>query len=161
MFATRATRSTAKKLASHVIITAEAAKATETSSNNLPDIEDTIPKSDSPLSLASEPPASPGKKRKASSSKSTNTRVARKKTGKLLSQPPPPNWEEVYTEIKTMRATLNAPVDTMGCEQLGKTEHDPKVSILTYVLLSLFDLNSSECKIRDTSWPDVILTNEG
>jgi endonuclease III len=132
MIATRATRSGARKLASQIIKAAETVKAAETACDSLPDIEDTVPQSDSSLtSVESEPPTSPSKKRKASSSKVTHIRVGRKRVGELLSQPPPSNWEEVYAEIKAMRATINAPVDTMGCEQLGKTETDPKVCIMT------------------------------
>lgn len=41
--------------------------------------------------------------------------------------PAPPRWEETYDAIKTMRAQIVAPVDTMGCDQAQHKEKDPKV----------------------------------
>jgi endonuclease-3 len=125
MIATRATRSRGKQL---VVEAIKISRATESGHSNLPDIEDVVPQSDSSLSsLESETPVSQSKKRKATTSRKAVTRVSRRKTGEQLSQSPPVGWEEVYAEIKAMRANINAPVDTMGCEQLGKTEADPKV----------------------------------
>jgi len=125
MIATRATRSRVKQLVSSAVKTTI---SSETSCNGLPDIEDAVVQSDSSLtSIAYEPAASasPSKKRKAPVRKASSPKKA-KKIAEPLSQPPPPNWEEVYAEIKAMRVNIHAPVDTMGCEQLGKTESDPK-----------------------------------
>jgi len=41
--------------------------------------------------------------------------------------PAPEHWKEQYDTIKSMRARLTAPVDTMGCDQAQKGETDPKV----------------------------------
>lgn len=32
----------------------------------------------------------------------------------------PANWRDIYDNIKLMRQTKNAPVDTMGCAECGK-----------------------------------------
>jgi endonuclease-3 len=128
MIATRATRSRVKQLASSVTKTTS---SLATSSTSLPDIEDVIVQSDSSASLTSleaEPTLPPNKKRKTPARNPTSPKKV-KKAAQTLSQPPPPNWEEVYAEIKAMRVNINAPVDTMGCEQLGRTESDPKVRL--------------------------------
>lgn len=39
---------------------------------------------------------------------------------------PPPNWEEVYSLTKQMRAQQLAPVDTMGCESLAEDRRSPR-----------------------------------
>ncbi|XP_022853142.1 endonuclease III homolog 1, chloroplastic-like [Olea europaea var. sylvestris] len=36
-----------------------------------------------------------------------------------LTQPPPANWEKVLREIRKMRSSEGAPVDSMGCEKAG------------------------------------------
>ncbi|QNQ00523.1 YALIA101S02e20472g1_1 [Yarrowia lipolytica] len=36
----------------------------------------------------------------------------------VLSQPGPRGWGTIYARVKKMRALVNAPVDTMGCERL-------------------------------------------
>lgn len=41
--------------------------------------------------------------------------------------PAPEKWRETYESIKAMRATMVAPVDTMGCDQAQILESDPKV----------------------------------
>ena len=43
--------------------------------------------------------------------------------------PAPEHWKEQYDTIKSMRARLTAPVDTMGCDQAQNGETDPKVHI--------------------------------
>ena len=43
--------------------------------------------------------------------------------------PTPEHWKEQYDTIKSMRARLTAPVDTMGCDQAQNGETDPKVHI--------------------------------
>jgi len=43
--------------------------------------------------------------------------------------PTPEHWKEQYDAIKSMRARLKAPVDTMGCDQAQNGETDPKVCI--------------------------------
>ena len=43
--------------------------------------------------------------------------------------PAPEHWKEQYDTIKSMRARLTAPVDTMGCDQAQNGETDPKVCI--------------------------------
>lgn len=41
--------------------------------------------------------------------------------------PSPEHWKEQYDTIKSMRARVKAPVDTMGCDQAQNGETDPKV----------------------------------
>lgn len=41
--------------------------------------------------------------------------------------PTPEHWKEQYDTIKSMRARIKAPVDTMGCDQAQNGETDPKV----------------------------------
>ena len=41
--------------------------------------------------------------------------------------PAPEYWREQYDVIRSMRARLKAPVDTMGCDQAQHGETDPKV----------------------------------
>ena len=43
--------------------------------------------------------------------------------------PSPEHWKEQYDTIKSMRARVKAPVDTMGCDQAQNGETDPKVHI--------------------------------
>jgi endonuclease III len=43
--------------------------------------------------------------------------------------PAPELWREQYDAIKSMRARVKAPVDTMGCDQAQNGETDPKVLI--------------------------------
>jgi len=43
--------------------------------------------------------------------------------------PTPEHWREQYDAIKSMRARLKAPVDTMGCDQAQNGETEPKVHI--------------------------------
>ncbi|KAG0152226.1 hypothetical protein CROQUDRAFT_650321 [Cronartium quercuum f. sp. fusiforme G11] len=37
--------------------------------------------------------------------------------------PPPPRWQETYALIKEQRASIVAPVDTMGCDKAGDEDH--------------------------------------
>ena len=39
----------------------------------------------------------------------------------------PPKWFDVLTQIRTMRASHDAPVDSMGCHVIADTSADPKV----------------------------------
>ena len=48
--------------------------------------------------------------------------------------PAPEHWKEQYDTIKSMRARLKAPVDTMGCDQAQNGETDPKVCICCHGL---------------------------
>lgn len=43
--------------------------------------------------------------------------------------PTPGHWKAQYDAIKSMRARVKAPVDTMGCDQAQNGETDPKVRI--------------------------------
>jgi endonuclease-3 len=43
--------------------------------------------------------------------------------------PAPEHWKAQYDTIKSMRARIKAPVDTMGCEQAQNGETIPKVHI--------------------------------
>ncbi|KAF2357637.1 Helix-hairpin-helix motif [Trinorchestia longiramus] len=54
----------------------------------------------------------------------------------LLQITPPNAWEQVLTNIRTMRAARDAPVDTMGSEQCGDKRTSPKVHRF-HVLVSL------------------------
>ena len=65
-----------------------------------------------------------------------NTKPPRSKTPKKQKpiqqflekpHPAPEHWEEQYGVIKSMRARLEAPVDTMGCQRAQDGETDPKV----------------------------------
>ena len=44
-----------------------------------------------------------------------------------IPHPAPGRWREAYDTIKQMRASIVAPVDTMGCDQAQYQETDPKV----------------------------------
>ncbi|KDQ18692.1 hypothetical protein BOTBODRAFT_154659 [Botryobasidium botryosum FD-172 SS1] len=51
----------------------------------------------------------------------------------------PANWEETYNLIKEMRKHIIAPVDTMGCAELGGDETDPaaqRYGVLVSLMLS-------------------------
>ncbi|KAG5364925.1 Endonuclease III-like protein [Yarrowia sp. E02] len=45
----------------------------------------------------------------------------------VLSQPGPRNWGAIYARVKKMRALVDAPVDTMGCERLVQNGVPAKV----------------------------------
>lgn len=52
---------------------------------------------------------------------------------------PPLNWERVYSLTQEMRSTIQAPVDTMGCEQAANANASPKdqrLSTLIALMLS-------------------------
>jgi len=67
--------------------------------------------------------------------RSASSRVRAPKKQKPIQQlldkphPAPEHWNEQYATIKSMRARLTAPVDTMGCDQAQNGETDPKVHI--------------------------------
>ncbi|KAI9144016.1 DNA glycosylase [Paraphysoderma sedebokerense] len=75
---------------------------------------------------------------KALSSKkqTSNTKSRTPKTPK--SYPPPPRiWEEQFTKIKEFRKTVQAPVDTMGCERLAEEGDEKTFRFQTLVSLML------------------------
>lgn len=52
---------------------------------------------------------------------------------------PPPDWERVYSLTQEMRSNIQAPVDTMGCEQAANANASPKdqrLSTLIALMLS-------------------------
>ncbi|KAI2640165.1 DNA glycosylase [Xylaria nigripes] len=66
---------------------------------------------------------------------STRQRKAPRKTADRAAKPTtptpaPPNWEEIYTIVQSMRseggAAFDAPVDTMGCERLALASASPR-----------------------------------
>ena len=66
-------------------------------------------------------------------SKSSRPKVPKKQKPIKLSldkpHPAPEHWKEQYDAIKSMRARVKAPVDTMGCDQAQNGETEPKVHI--------------------------------
>lgn len=51
----------------------------------------------------------------------------------------PKNWELIFNNIKEMRQTMKAPVDTMGCEQCADSKAPPnhqRYQILVALMLS-------------------------
>lgn len=90
------------------------AKRTRTSTN-----ASTAPNQTSKLFAATaSPPGTP------SASKEKSPR--KPKVIKLMldtPHPPPPRWKETYTLIKEQRATIVAPVDSMGCDKAGDEDH--------------------------------------
>ncbi|KZS98817.1 DNA glycosylase [Sistotremastrum niveocremeum HHB9708] len=92
---------------------------------------------------------SPSRKRKRSEGASTPTRKSKSlKAARVVAHPAPPKWEETYSEIKRMRETMVAPVDTMGCDRLGDEEPEPKNQRFT-TLISL--MLSSQTKDEVTA----------
>ncbi|KAH0559683.1 hypothetical protein GP486_003803 [Trichoglossum hirsutum] len=72
--------------------------------------------SSSPLSsIPPSPPPVPAKKRKRADT-----------TRDTSATEPPARWREVYDCVKEMRAEVEAPVDTMGCDRLAETWRSPK-----------------------------------
>ncbi|KAH9813830.1 DNA glycosylase [Melampsora americana] len=64
--------------------------------------------------------------------KSPRKRTSPKKPIKLSLDIPhsaPQRWEETYNLIKTQRANLIAPVDTMGCDQAGRDPSDGECKV--------------------------------
>ncbi|KAL2482192.1 Endonuclease III-like protein 1 [Forsythia ovata] len=55
-----------------------------------------------------------------------------------LRQPPPANWEKVLQEIRKMRSSEGAPVDSMGCEKAGSSlpPKERRFAVLASSLLS-------------------------
>jgi endonuclease III len=54
----------------------------------------------------------------------------------------PNNWKEQFERIKTMRANLDAPVDTMGCETLNSCDQYQPENIKRYHILVSLMLSS-------------------
>ncbi|TLD28008.1 DNA glycosylase [Venturia nashicola] len=109
--------------------------------------------SDAPSTLSEESPPKTTLKRKRNAEASTiikpeeGTLPAEKprrkptKKVKLEDGPvlPPPDWERVYSLTQEMRANMQAPVDTMGCEQAANANASPKdqrLSTLIALMLS-------------------------
>ena len=63
--------------------------------------------------------------------------------------PAPEHWQEQYGVIKSMRARLKAPVDTMGCDQAQNGETDPKV-LMSCKGLSLNNFTLTPPRIVDS-----------
>jgi hypothetical protein len=57
--------------------------------------------------------------------------------------PAPPNWKQTYDMICEMRSRVQAPVDTMGCDQEQVQESDPKVW-----LCRGFDINTARIELE-------------
>ena len=78
--------------------------------------------SDSPSNLEVEDEGKVKPKLKKSPGKSPS------KKAPPVSLPPPPNWEEIFENIKKMRSGRTAVVDTMGCERTADLKQEPKVT---------------------------------
>ncbi|TDL18515.1 DNA glycosylase [Rickenella mellea] len=117
--------------------------------DNLPDIEDAISSNNSGSKTQADVVATPVKRRKATSSASPSPKKGKPVRVALdTPHPTPQRWEETYKSIKKMRDNIVAPVDTMGCDQLGLSEMDPKNRRIT-TLISL--MLSSQTKDEVTS----------
>ncbi|KAI9819726.1 MAG: DNA N-glycosylase and apurinic/apyrimidinic (AP) lyase [Thelocarpon impressellum] len=102
------------------------------------------------VKLEDEDTATPVLKRKRTASplaaSSPNVKARKRRPARQITQPngtitaePPLHWEEVYSTIKTMRASLTAPVDTMGCERLAdplSSPNDQRFQTLVALMLS-------------------------
>jgi endonuclease-3 len=73
------------------------------------------------------PPIPPeSKKQKQTSPKKKKKAVPAKQKAAPPPTPAPPNWEEIYSLVQTMRReNPTAPVDTMGCEHLHSRSASP------------------------------------
>ena len=49
--------------------------------------------------------------------KKSNRKIEQKVEPKIEPKYPASNWEEVYENIRKMRADKTAPVDTLGCDE--------------------------------------------
>ncbi|KNA16506.1 hypothetical protein SOVF_088560 isoform B [Spinacia oleracea] len=58
--------------------------------------------------------------------------------GSLASSEPPENWEKVHKEIRHMRSSEDAPVDSVGCEKAGSSlpPKERRFAVLAGTLLS-------------------------
>ena len=61
---------------------------------------------------------------------------------------PPPHWREVYEAMKSQRAKIIAPVDTMGCERLAQEDVSPKVYTVYVLALHILALPFPPKKIK-------------
>lgn len=68
---------------------------------------------ESPAPATPASPAQPSNKKKARASSSPRKKLPRQPC------PEPKGWRQAYGHIETMRKLKNAPVDTMGCAELG------------------------------------------
>ncbi|KAI9764174.1 MAG: DNA N-glycosylase and apurinic/apyrimidinic (AP) lyase [Geoglossum simile] len=87
-----------------------------------PNNDDTDSDSDSPLSSV---PPSPNPSIQSNKRK-RNAPTATKNTIVLPPIEPPPRWRELYDCAKEIRAEIEAPVDTMGCNRLAERWRSPK-----------------------------------
>ena len=97
-------------------------KLDQSTSNAIPDMEDTIvDKNYTPTERL----VTPNFQRESTSSPRKPKAIPQtlKKP-----HPAPPRWREAYDAIKEMRSHIDAPVDTMGCDQAQLKETEPKVS---------------------------------
>ncbi|XP_031257132.1 endonuclease III homolog 1, chloroplastic-like isoform X4 [Pistacia vera] len=62
----------------------------------------------------------------------------KKENGSVQSSEPPANWEKVLEGIRKMRASEDAPVDSMGCEKAGSSlpPKERRFAVLVSALLS-------------------------
>ena len=51
----------------------------------------------------------------------------------------PPKWFDVLSQIRTMRARHDAPVDSMGCHVIADTSADPKVSWIQLLMFYIIN----------------------
>lgn len=105
---------------------------------------------ESPLTDLEEDAPPKKKRRKAEQVKKEGTPRKAKPIQLALDKPhpAPPRWEEAYSLIKAQRATIVAPVDTMGCDEAGshdpaavahlppRSEKDKRLSVLISLMLS-------------------------
>lgn len=79
--------------------------------------------------------------------------------------PTPTRWADVYAAIKEMRSRIEAPVDTMGCDQAQLRERDPKVGRLCSELcldaMGVDFFVVLEPTFRDPRVFDALLANQG
>jgi endonuclease III-like uncharacterized protein len=54
----------------------------------------------------------------------------------------PPNWQTQFERIKKMRSTMDAPVDTMGCEAIGNLDKNLPSNVKRYQILVSLMLSS-------------------
>lgn len=54
----------------------------------------------------------------------------------------PQNWRLILENIRLMRSSVDAPVDTMGCHKCSDDEADEKVSIFEIISNILFKMQS-------------------
>ncbi|KAF8061753.1 DNA glycosylase [Lyophyllum atratum] len=64
--------------------------------------------------------------------------------------PAPPKWQETYNMIKEMRSRIEAPVDTMGCQQAQFKETEPK-NMRFATLISLMLSSQTKDEVTDAA----------